>query len=306
MRVNHPYRFLIVTILAGALCYRLFFYDDKPAATAAHGVERFPYPTDNLRESHAEYIFRDIEVGRIDLALELIRLRRDCETEGDACNDSIRQLISGLPSKDKARLAELFEKYLLFEKQMRENPPANFAKLDYAAKYKLMKKARRDYFGAENAQLIFGFEEARVGLQEEQQKFTLPQYANLPLPARIKLYEEKKKELLGAYYQTALEREPVDLKYGTELMLSQQELMRLPEADRAQATHEMRVKHFGQAQADRITREEKAQSQQFAETNAKVDQFLAAEKEFNRVNAALSDKERAAGIEELRKKILDR
>jgi len=307
-RIVKKYRFLLIAIIAGALCYRLFFYGDeaKQAAAEKQGAERFPYPTDNLKESHSENILPEIESGRIDLALELIKLRQDCGVETDACHDSIRELINDLPAKDKARLLEIYDKYLQFEKKMRDNPPANFANLDNVAKYKLMKKARRDFFGEETAKLIFGFEEARIALQEEQQKLNSPEYANLPLPARMKLFDEKKKEILGNYHQTALEREPSDIKYGTELMFSQQELARMSDADRAKATHDLRVKHFGQAQADRITHQEQVEAQAFAESNSKMDQFLTAEKEFNKANAGLSDDARLAAIEELRKRILDK
>jgi hypothetical protein len=213
-------------------------------------------------------------------------------------------MIQGLPGKDKARLLELFDQYLVFENKMRQNATQNFAGLSYAEKYKLMRKARRDFFGEETAKLIFGVEEARVALQEEQQRFNTPEYSRLPIEERLKQYEARKKEILGPYYQAHLDREPPDLKYGTELMLQQGDLAKIPETERAKITHDLRVKYFGQAQADKIDQEEKIQNQAASETNAKMDQFLAAEKEYIRNNPTLSPEARLAGVENLRKSIL--
>lgn len=303
------YRWPLLILIAGALCYRLFFYGDSSGrnASSGHGIERFPYPTDRLVESSSDYILSEVQVGRIDLALELVRLRRDCVDEldgADACNERIRQMIQGLPGKDKARLLEIFDQYLSFENKMRQNATQNFAGLSYAEKYKLMKKARRDFFGEETAKLIFGVEEARISLQEEQQKFNTPEYTRLPIEERLKQYEMRKKEILGPYYQTQLEREPPDLKYGTELMLQQSDMARLPETERAKITHDLRVKYFGAAQAEKIDQEEKIQNQATADANAKMDQFLAAEKEYTKNNPHLSPEARLAGIENLRKSIL--
>lgn len=303
------YRWPLLLLIAGALCYRLFFYADGTASrqAASQGIERFPYPTDRLTESSSDYIIAEVQTGRIDLALELVRLRRDClgEVEGaDACNELIRQRIQGLPGKDKARLLEIFDQYLAFENKMRQNPPENFASLGYAEKYKLMRKARRDFFGDDTAKLIFGVEEARIALQEEQQKFNTAEYSRLPVEERLKQYEARKKEILGPYYQTQLEREPPDLKYGTELMLHQVDMAKLPESERLRITHDLRVKYFGPAQAEKIDQEEKIQNQATSEANAKMDQFLAAEKEYIRNNPTLSPEARLAGVENLRKSIL--
>lgn len=304
------YRWPILIIIAGALCYRLFFYGDNAARNlaASQGIDRFPYPTDRLGESSGDYVIAEIQAGRIDLALELVRLRRDCVTDeiegAEACNERIRQLIQNLPGKDKHRILEIFDQYLQFETKMKQNAPENFARLSYAEKYKLLKKYRRDYFGEENAKLIFGVEEARIALQEEQQKFNLPEYSRLPVSERLKLFEERKKEILGPYYQTHIEREPADFKYGNELMLQQSDLLKMPETERSRVTHELRAKYFGQAQADKQDNEEKQQNQAASEANAKMDQFLAAEREYIRNNPTLSTEARLAGIENLRKSIL--
>lgn len=141
-----------------------------------------------------------MQAGRIDLALELVRLRRDCAGEVDeqGCNERIRKLIQNLPGKDKQRLIEIFDQYLQFEAKMRQSVPENFDKLSYPEKYKLMKKARREFFGEDNAKLIFRVEEARIALQEEQSRFNTPEYANLPAEERLRMYEEKKKKFWGS------------------------------------------------------------------------------------------------------------
>jgi hypothetical protein len=82
------------------------------------------------------------------------------------------------------------------------------------------------------------------------------------------------------------------------------DLAKIPETERAKITHDLRVKYFGQAQADKIDQEEKIQNQATSETNAKMDQFLAAEKEYIRNNPTLSPEARLAGVENLRKSIL--
>lgn len=187
---------------------------------------------------------------------------------------------------------------------MRQNLPENFASLSNIEKYRLMKKARRDFFGDDTARLVFGLEEARIALQEEQTKFNTPEYTRLPVDERMRLFAERKKEILGPYYQTMLEREPADIKYGTELMLQQTEMQKMTETERAKVTQEIRVKYFGPQMAGRMAEEEERQNKAFAESNAKMDQFLAAEKDYLNKNQNLSDEARRAGIEELRQKIL--
>lgn len=302
------YRVPLVLVAAAILVYRLFFYSaEKPAAkNASQGIERFPYPTDRLSESHSDYILADVQAGRIDLALELVKLRRDCAGEVDeaGCNERIRKLIQGLPGKDKQRLIEIFDQYLQFETKMRQNPPENFAKLSYPEKYKLMKKARREFFGEDTAKLIFGVEEARIALQEEQSKFNTPEYTHLPADERLRMYEEKKKEILGAYYQSTIEREPADIKYGTDMMLRQSDFAKMPESERSRAQSELRVKYFGAAQAQQMEQEEKQALAATSEAVGKMDQFLAAERDYIQKNPGLSDEQRRAGVEDLRKKIL--
>ncbi len=299
----------ILIIITAIFIYFIFIKGDssKNKKQAAQGIERFPYPTDRLAESQADYVMADVQVGRIDLAIELVKLRRDCagETDEAGCNERIKQLIQRLPGKDKQKLLEIFDQYLAFEASMRQtSPPENYAQLSDQDKYKLMKKARRDFFGEETARLIFGVEEARVALQEEQAKFASPEYANLPVDERMRLFTERKKEILGPYYQTTLEREPADIKFGTELMLHQTEMAKMPEAERTKTTQELRVKHFGEHMANRMAEDEARQNQAFAESNAKMDQFLAAEKEYLQKNQNLSEAQRLAGVEDLRKKIL--
>jgi lipase chaperone LimK len=298
-------------IITAILIYFIFIKDDtsRNKKQSAQGIERFPYPTDRLAESQADYVMADVQVGRIDLAIELVKLRRDCagETDEAGCNERIKQLIQRLPGKDKQKLLEIFDQYLAFEAKMRQGSlPENYAQLTDQEKYKLVKKARRDFFGEDTARLIFGVEEARVALQEEQAKFASPEYANLPVEERLRLFTERKKEILGPYYQTTLEREPADIKFGTELMLHQTDMAKMPEAERLRTTQELRVKHFGEQMANRMAEDEARQNQAFAETNAKMDQFLAAEKAYLDKNPNLSDDQRRAGIEELRKKILSK
>jgi hypothetical protein len=126
------YRWPLLMVAVALLGYRLFFAGSATSTkNTAPGIERFPYPTDRLQESQGEYILKEIQEGKIDLSLELVRLRRDCAGELDEaqCHDKIRQLIQDLPGKDKARLLEIFEQYLQFEEKMRQNLPANFAQL---------------------------------------------------------------------------------------------------------------------------------------------------------------------------------
>jgi hypothetical protein len=296
-------------VITAILIYFVFIRggdDVRKKYAAAQGIERFPYPTDRLSESQSEYIVADIQFGRINLVVELVKLRRDCAGQVDeqGCNERIRQIIGHLPGKDKQKLLEIFEQYLQFEGKAQQILPENFAQLSPRDKYQLVKKARREFFGEDTAKLIFGLEEARVTLQEEQIKFATAEYTNLPIDERMRLYTERKKEILGPYMQATIEREPADIKFGTELMLHNTEMAKMSETERTKATQDLRVKYFGEAQAQRMLEEETRQNQAMSESVGKMDQFLAAEKEYLKNNQNQTDEQRLAAIEGLRKKIL--
>jgi hypothetical protein len=77
-----------------------------------------------------------------------------------------------------------------------------------------------------------------------------------------------------------------------------------PKVERTRALAELRVKHFGPVEAQRLEQQEKQALRADSEALAKMDQFLAAEKEYLRNNPAQGDAERQAAIEELRRKYL--
>lgn len=89
-------------------------------------------------------------------------------------------------------------------------------------------------------------------------------------------------------------------------MLRQSDFAKMPETERSRIQSEMRVKYFGAAQAQKMEQEEKQALQADSEALGKMDQFLAAEREFIQKNPGLTDEARRNGIEDLRKKILGR
>ncbi len=284
----------------------------RPVALPDHKFENWDSPIQDPEglSREARSLFEGIEVlsyeqliqaarrGEVSLVSELWRLRRQCPEDMDRydCNIRIRQFIMDkfLPPGNE-QLVELFTKYLKYEEEMsRFEMPGD---LTLKQQYELIREKRRDFFGPEDARLVFGFEEAKAGFTAEFKSFQ-EQTAGLSGDARVEAYEEMRKKAYGDYYETVVAREPKFSKYETELDLRGNDLAGLDADKRGAYVTEMREKYFGKEGAARMAQVDA----EIAERETKLAAYKSAESELLSNNAELSGEERDAKLMELRVK----
>lgn len=252
--------------------------------------------------------------GRLSLVAELWRLRSRCgsETDGGAepaaggspspkmsfeeCNIRIENFLrEQYPPPDNEKIVNLFRNYMRYEDAMRRfNLPEN---ISISERLELIKKKRREFFSEADAQLIFGYEEARTTAQEALGEF-LKNSVNMPAEQRVKKYYEIRKNALGDYNAALNESEPAYTRYETEVMLRGDEMQRMNSS--AAQTQALREKYFGAAGAQRMAQVEKEIQQE----RARIDSYENAAAKFARDNANLSEAERKAKLTELRVEML--
>ncbi|MCR9142088.1 MAG: lipase chaperone [bacterium] len=270
----------------------------QPVALPDHKFENWDSPIEDPEglSREAESMFDGVEVlsyeqliiaarkGQVSLVSELWKLRRQCPDDMDRydCNIRIRQFIMDkfLPPGNE-QLAELFTKYLKYEEEMsRFEMPKD---LTLKQQYELIRDKRRDFFGPEDAQLVFGFEEAKAGFTAQLKSFQ-ESTAGMSGDARIAAYEEMRKKAYGDYYETVVAREPKFSKYETELQLRETDLTGLDPAKRGAKVTEMREKYFGKEGAARMAKVDA----EIAERETKLTAYKDAEAELLKNNAELS------------------
>ncbi len=263
------------------------------------------YNTDELDESVLkDGILNAARTGRLNLPAELEKQRAKCSPEltREQCDQSVRDFLYNLPEPDNRKLVELFNNYLVYEDARTKFPPA--PGLGLLEKYELLKKKRREVFGAGDAALVFGLEEANFAYQETLRRFQSDEFAALSPDERLRKLQNARRDTFGDYFDTLREREPKGMEYGLDLMVRQTDLAKMPDAERQDTVHKLRVKYFGQEQADRITEREQNEKSALAAKSAKVDEFLKREAEINQAGG-LSPAEKSAKIEELRKELIE-
>ncbi|MEQ9364549.1 MAG: lipase secretion chaperone [Leptospirales bacterium] len=303
----------VVLLLVAAIWYLSSGGADdsaQPVALPDHKFENWDSPIldpEGLSRD-AESMFDGIEVlsyeqliqaarkGEVSLVSELWRLRRQCPEEMDRydCNIRIRQFIMDkfLPPGNE-QLVELFTKYLKYEEEMsRFELPRD---LTLKQQYKLIQEKRRDFFGPEDAQLVFGFEEAKAEYATEFKGFQ-DKTAGLSGDARMQAYESMRKKAYGDYYETVVAREPKFSKYEVELELRNVDLAGLDSEKRDVYVTEMREKYFGKEGAARMA----AVDAEIAERETKLSAYKSAEAELLQNNAELSGEARDEKLMELR------
>ena len=250
--------------------------------------------------------------GRISLVSELWRLRTKCGVGGadlpdgtgtaaprmnfDECNIRIENFLrEQYPAPDNEKIIALFRGYLRYEDAMRRfNIPEN---LTAAEHYEYIRKKRREFFSEADAQLIFGFEEARITTQDALNDF-VKNSAEMPAEQRVKKYYELRRNSLGEYNAAVSEAEPAYTRYETEVMLRSDEMQR--KGNTAAETQALRESYFGAAAAQRMAQVEK----EIREERTRIDTYEAAAQKFARDNPAMSEAERREKLNELRVQML--
>lgn len=254
--------------------------------------------------------------GRISLIAELWKLRHKCDSRGqnetgkeqtaeatpapkmnlDECNLRIEAFIrEQYPAPENEKLLKLFRDYLRYEETMRRFVlPDN---LTVEERQQQIKKKRREIFSESDAQLVFGYEEARTETQEALGEF-VKNSAAMPAADRVQKYFDLRKKSLGDYNAAYNESEPAYTRYETELMLRGDEMQRKNSA--AADTQGMREKYFGREAAKRMAQVDKEVQQE----RQRIENFEAAAQKFVQQNASLSEAERKAKLAELRVSML--
>lgn len=273
------------------------------------GPEGAPFPlaynTDDLDESVAkEGILNAVRSGKVNLPNELRKLRAECPptSSPQECNQSIIDYLYNLPEPDNQKLVQLFNTYIRYEdaRTTLKGKPG----MGRLEKYELIKKKRREIFGADDAQLVFGLEEANFSYQDSLRRFQSDEFAKLTPDERLRKLKNQRRDTFGDYYETLSEREPKGTEYGLDLLVRQTDLNKMTEEERDKTVHSLRVKYFGQEKADEITSAEQAEKAKLEEKTANVDKFLEAEAAINQ-DANLSDAEKREKIEQLREELID-
>ncbi len=250
--------------------------------------------------------------GRISLVSELWRLRTKCgvaagdlpdgsgraapQMNFDECNIRIENFLrEQYPAPDNEKIIALFRSYLRYEDAMRHfNIPENLSPTE---RYDYIKKKRREFFSEADAQLIFGFEEARMAAQDALNEF-VKSSTDMPAEQRVKKYYELRKSTLGEYNAAFTETEPAYTRYETELMLRGDEMQR--KGNSAAETQALRERYFGAAAAQRMAQVEK----EIREERARIDSYEAAAEKFRRENSGLTEAERREKLRQLRIEML--
>ncbi|TGL09825.1 lipase chaperone [Leptospira levettii] len=235
--------------------------------------------------------------GDLNLISELWNLRRQCP-EGstrEQCHEYIKAFIQNEYSgEDAKKLLNLLTNYLKYEEAMVQLDPSSKA-FTNAERYEQIKQLRRKYFSKEDADLIFGLEEATADFSFNRKNF-LEETKNLKAEERIRLYEEYRKKSFGAYYNAVVSREPQYDKFETEMDLRQNELTKLFGAERESKEREVRTRYFGKdgnERMEKVLREMK-------EEEEKISKLEIEEKNLLKNNPNLSNAEKEKKLMELR------
>lgn len=312
MRITKTRIRLITAVSLGiaALCLGILFW---PAFTGDSGIRDIgdsesesggfaPYRTDEIVPGVTEDIIDSVRTGRIDLQAELRNLRSHCPARLNTieCDRWVMDLLYQLPAPDNQKLAMLFKTYLQYEQDRRSLGEST---LTMEEKYRLIQKKRLDLFGEEDSKLVFGLEEANFYYQRLIQEFSGDTHSQTPPDERLRIFESKRRQIFGPYYETLKERESPDSRYGLELLVRQTEIQKMHEPDRKSYLRSLRLHYYGEERALEMEREISPEQAALADRNTKLNEFLKAEEEFLKKNPGIQGEEKARRIEEIRKQI---
>ncbi|MCW7493992.1 lipase chaperone [Leptospira sp. 2 VSF19] len=235
--------------------------------------------------------------GELNLVSELWNLRRQCP-EGstrEQCHEYIKAFLKNEYSGDDAkRLINMLSNYLKYEEAMVQLDPSSKS-YSNQERYEQIKQLRRKYFSKEDAELIFGLEEATADFSFNRKNF-LDETKNLKADERLRLYEDYRKKSFGNFYNAVVAREPLYDKFENEMDLRQAELSKLSGLERESKEKEVRIRYFGKDGNDRMEKVLK----EMKEEEEKISKLQVAEKNLLKNYPNLSESEREKKIMELR------
>jgi len=244
-----------------------------------------------------EDILARAKTGELNLISELWNLRRQCP-EGstrEQCHEYIKAFLQNEYSAEEAkRLVSMLSNYLKYEEAMVQLDPSSKSYTNQE-RYEQIKLLRRKFFAKEDAELIFGLEEATAEFSFNRKNF-LDETKNLKAEERIRQYEDYRKKSFGPYYEAVSAREPKYDKFETEMDLRQAELSKLSIPDRDSKAREVRIRYFGKDGNDRM---EKV-ILEMKEEEERISKLEAQEKNFLKNNPNLSESEREKKLMQMR------
>ncbi|MCG6143144.1 lipase chaperone [Leptospira bandrabouensis] len=235
--------------------------------------------------------------GELNLVSELWNLRRQCP-EGstrEQCHEYIKAFLQNeYGGEDAKRLINMLSNYLKYEEAMVHLDPSSKSYTNQE-RYEQIKQLRRKYFAKEDAELIFGLEEATADFSFNRKNF-LDETKNLKADERLRLYEDYRKKSFGNYYNAVVAREPLFDKFENEMDLRQAELSRLSGSERESKEKEVRIRYFGKDGNDRMEKVLK----EIKEEEEKISKLQGEEKNLLKNYPNLSESEREKKLMELR------
>lgn len=245
-----------------------------------------------------EELMAAARTGKISLVSELWRMRRKCGSQDiEKCDEELRAFLKEkFKFPDNEKLTALLDKYITYEKTMRQfKMPDN---LNSQQKYALIREQRRKIFGEEDANLVFGLEEAKATFSFQYQDF-VKSTAGQKGDARVARYEEMRKKTYGPYYDAILAAEPPFNRFETEVMLRDTDLAGAG-AGKASMMQSIREKYFGPEGAARMAEVDK----QLDQEESREKELEAAEKKFLAENPGLSEADKEKKLLEIRTQVL--
>lgn len=244
-----------------------------------------------------EEILARAKSGELNLVSELWNLRRQCP-EGstrEQCHEYIKAFLQNEYGGEEAkRLVTMLSNYLKYEEAMLHLDPSSKSYTNQE-RYEQIKQLRRKYFAKEDAELIFGLEEATADFSFNRKNF-LDETKNLKADERIRLYEDYRKKSFGAFYNAVEAREPKFDKFETEMDLRQIELSKLSSSDRETKEKEVRIRYFGKDGNERMEKVLK----EMKEEEEKISKLQVEEKNLLKNYPNLSESEREKKLMDLR------
>ncbi|MCB1190590.1 MAG: lipase [Leptospiraceae bacterium] len=246
-----------------------------------------------------------IKTGKRNFVWEIWALREKCPADYtlDHCNHHILGIIEqNYSSPIKEELKRIFTAYFKYELNIRETGIGK-SQGEFTERYQDLKKIRREFFSDEDANLVFGMEEAQIEFMEAAANFA-KESEKLTGAEKVKKYETLKKQIYGAYYDAMVEREDKYQNYQTELNFKEEDFKNLSETEKTQALRSIQEKHFGKEEVERMLAEAKKEEDLRLEQENKIKEYESKEKEFLSDNENLSPEERDKKLSELRESIL--